>query len=79
MGVKLQYLGNKRGRGGLLTRAKFGVGYLACDKPADKYLKPELPHSSNVNELLPDKGPLTVLIPRPQTKPDRFHGRLSTN
>lgn len=63
----------------MLTRGKFEVGYLACDKPENNYLKPELPHSSNVNELLPNKRPLIALIPRPQTKPDRIHVRLSTN
>lgn len=47
----------------MLTRVKFEVGYLACDKPENNYLKPELPHSSNVNELLPNKRPLIPLSP----------------
>lgn len=62
----------------MLTRAKFRVCYLACDKPENNCEMPELPYSSNVNELLLNKRPPKALIPRLQTKLDRVHVRLIT-
>lgn len=63
----------------MLIKAKVRVGYLACDQSGKNCLMPELPHSSNVNELLSRKRPPIALIPRPQTRPDRVHTRLIAN
>lgn len=61
-GLKLQHIINNGGKGGMLTRAKFRVCCLACDKPENNCEMPALPYSSNVNELLSNKRPPKALI-----------------
>lgn len=63
LGLKLQHIINNGGKGGMLTRAKFRVCCLACDKPENNCEMPALPYSSNVNELLSNKRPPKALIP----------------